>query len=212
MEPTESLPLYSTSGDSPLIIMEKGTLNNALHTVMQVLLEVEDLAKYFAEPFPESEDGLYVQVKRIFVMSYKQKAIHFCKLKKVLGPKFDFKTLSYSAIDVLKKGILTPLHKEMAHIEKHKSDDSACDHHAKKKGRGSAVSRFVGRFLSKTPAEAGGGEHEDDHQGDEPEIASEVEELEGESFISKGLAPTLKNTFVCSNGHEWVEDSHRFGI
>jgi hypothetical protein len=60
MEPTESLPLYSTSGDSPLIIMEKGTLNNALHTVMQVLLEIEDLAKYFAEPFPESEAGLYV--------------------------------------------------------------------------------------------------------------------------------------------------------
>jgi hypothetical protein len=85
-------------------------------------------------------------------MSYKQKVIHFCKLKKVLGSKFDFTTLSYSAIDVLKKGILTPLHKEMAHIEKHKSDGSACDHHhghAPKKQRG-----CIGRFLSKTPAEA----------------------------------------------------------
>jgi hypothetical protein len=51
-----------------------------------------------------------------------------------------------------------------------------------------------------------------DHDDDEPEIAAEVEELEGESFISRGLAPTLKNTFVCSNGHKWVEDSHRFGI
>tara|TARA_B110000285_G_C14737992_1_gene429494 strand:- start:120 stop:344 length:225 start_codon:yes stop_codon:yes gene_type:complete len=60
MEPTESLPLYSTNGDSSLIIMQKGDLNNSLHTVMQVLLEIEDLAKYFSEPFPESEDDLYV--------------------------------------------------------------------------------------------------------------------------------------------------------
>ena len=82
-------------------------------------------------------------------MSYKQKVIHFCKLKKVLRKTFDFTTLSYSAVDVLKKGILTPLHKEMAHIEEHKSHGGACDHHAPKKKRG-----CIGRFLSKTPAEA----------------------------------------------------------
>jgi hypothetical protein len=159
MEPTESLPLYSTDGDSPLIIMEKGDLNNSLHAVMQVLLEIEDLAKYFSEPFPESEDDLYVQLKRIFVMSYKKKPIHFCKLIKVLSSKFDLKTFRYSAVDILKKGILMPLHKEIAHIEKHKRDNSACDHHPKK-ARGSSVTQWVGQVFSDTFAEGGRSEHD----------------------------------------------------
>lgn len=66
-------------------------------------------------------------------------------------------------------------------------------------------------------AEGGGSEHDEQQSDDlqsegEPEISSEDEDLEEESFIGKGLAPTLKNTFICSNEHEWVEDSQKFGI
>ena len=94
-------------------------------------------------------------------MSYKKKPIHFCKLIKALSAKFDFKTFRYSAIDVLKKGILMPFHKGVAHIEKHKSDNSSCDHHPKK-AKGSSVTRWVGQVLSDTFAEGGRSEHEDD--------------------------------------------------
>jgi len=80
-------------------------------------------------------------------MSYKKKSIHFCKLIKVLSSKFDFKTLRYSAIDILKKGILMPLYKEIADIEKHKRDSSASDHHSKKKARGPSINQLVNELL-----------------------------------------------------------------
>lgn len=144
------------------------------------------------------------------MLSYKKKSIHLGKLIKVLSSKFDFKTFRYSAIDILKKGILMPLHKEMAHVETHKRNKGACDH-SKNKGRGGSIHFRVNQFLSDTFNE--GGSELDEHFDElSSEHLSEDEDVEEESFVAKGLAPALKNTFVCSNEHEWVEDSQTFGI
>ena len=70
--------------------MVNGDLSNALQSILQIFLEIDDLAIYFNKPTPESSDPLHIAMKRVFTLTYREttdenrKPINLKKFKNIL--------------------------------------------------------------------------------------------------------------------------------
>jgi hypothetical protein len=87
-------PLYLFHKNDGLVNMINGDLNNALQSVLQVFLEIDDLANYFNKPKTESLNGLHILMKKLYTLTYrplkteKRKAINLQHMKRNLKKHF----------------------------------------------------------------------------------------------------------------------------
>ena len=107
VEVEPEVPLYLFYKGDGLINMIDGDLNNALQSVLQVFLELDDLANYFNKPKTESLNGLHITIKKLYTLAYRplkskeRKAINLKHIKRNLKKYFSAKR-RYNAFDIMK--------------------------------------------------------------------------------------------------------------
>ena len=203
VEPKEETPLYLFYQNDGLINMANGDPSNALQSVLQVFLEIDDLADYFKKPTTESLNPFHVHMKKAFILAYrtinceKRKPINLKHMmrhldKKLVRCKDSYSNhlyttkREYNAIDIL-KFLIQHLQDDFKYIKEMKENELKAAEKVEEAGWKKEIKKKMKAFIDENlPFEGGAVDYADFEGGKLAKVGSAplAEESSGGSSSS----------------------------